>query len=81
MKDPRPPTGDAGWAPICFLFRGPGCCWLQEERDAWWVLQPRPQQPRRGWHSLGIQMRALKAQKTGLWGWGGVRWGDGLQMM
>lgn len=81
MKDPRPPTGAAGWAPVCFLLRGPGCCWLQEERDAWWVLWPRPQQPRRGWHSPGIQMQALKAQKTGLWDRGGIHLGDGSQMV
>lgn len=71
MKDPRPPTGAVGWVSIYFLLPGLGCHCLQEERDAWWVLQPRPQQPHCGLHSRGIQMRALKAQKTGLWGWGG----------
>lgn len=44
-EDPRPPTGAAGWAPVCFLFCGPGCCWLQEERDARWCSGHSPSSP------------------------------------
>ena len=76
MKDPRPPMGAEGWATVCFLLPGPGCHW-----DARWVLRLWPQQPHCGLHSPGIQTRALKAQKTGLWGWGCVRWRDSSWMV